>query len=109
MPEKLFIKAVQMGLGVVDLTREQTEKFVKDFAKKNNLTVKESRKTAQKLLDEAKQARKKLNKHIDLMVNKALTKSGVATKKDIERLEKKIAASRSHPPKNKKKTKKRSP
>ncbi len=90
--EKLITKAVQIGLGIADLTREEVEKFVDEFSKKNKSNTKEGRKLVDRLIKDGEAAKKKLEEKVEEKVKSALKKMPVATKADIERLEKKIDA-----------------
>ena len=44
MADKILTKALQFGLGVYDLTREQAEKLVKEITKNQEVNRKEGRK-----------------------------------------------------------------
>ena len=90
MVEKLLTKAIQLGLGVADVTREQVEKFVKEVSKYKEMNTKQGRRMVDKLLKEAKASKKKLEAKIDAHIKKAIAKANIVTKKDLARLEKRI-------------------
>lgn len=92
MVEKLVAKAVQLGLGIADITREEVEKFVGEVVKDRDANTREGRKLVDDLLRDAEAARKKLEARIDKRLKKMLGKTSFATKSDIARLEKKIDA-----------------
>ena len=92
MVEKLLTKAIQLGFGVVDVTREQVEKFVKEVSKNKEVNTKEGRKMVDKILKDAKASKKKLETKIETHAKKVVDKANIVTKKDLARLEKKIDA-----------------
>lgn len=101
MVEKMITKAVQLGLGVMDVTKEQVEKFVKEVTKNNKTNVAEGRKMVDKILKDAKVAKDKLEKKIDAQVKKIIEKSNLATKKDLKDLEQKLKPSKAKTTKKK--------
>lgn len=91
MVEKLITKAFQLGLGVLDLTREQAEKLVKEVTKNSEVHKKEGRKMVDKMMKDAEKAKMNLEKKIEFHVKKVIEKTEFATKRDIEILEKKLS------------------
>ena len=88
MAEKILLKAFQLGLGVMDLTKQEVSKIVKDLNIDTN--TKEGRKLVDKFVKDGKEASKKLEKKIADHSKKL--SSGFVTRKDFERLEKKLDA-----------------
>lgn len=86
----LIKKGVLMGLGAATLTKEKAEQFVDELVKKGELSKDERPKVVQDLLDKAEEQEKELYDKISDQVNKAIAKLDIPTKKDFERLEKKI-------------------
>lgn len=86
----LIKKGVLMGLGAATLTKEKAEQFVDELVKKGELSKDERPKVVQDLLDKAEEQEKELYDKISGQVNKAIAKLDIPTKKDFERLEKKI-------------------
>ncbi len=88
MPDKFFKKVFQFGLGVADLTKEEARKLVKELDVDHN--TKEGRKMVNKLISQGKESSKKLEKKIGEEMKKL--SSNFVTKKDLERVEKKLDA-----------------
>ena len=84
--KKLIRRSILLGMGVYSLTKDKLDKFVSDLEKDKKLSRKEGRKLADDLLKDVGTYRKKLVKVI-------LSESGLATKEDIKRIEKKLAES----------------
>ncbi|MCM2325244.1 MAG: hypothetical protein NDI94_02185 [Candidatus Woesearchaeota archaeon] len=88
MAEKMIIRAFQLGLGIVDITKEEVQKLVKELKVDEN--TKEGRKLVASLIKNGKEASVKLEKKIEQHSKKL--SSNFVTKKDLDRLEKKIDA-----------------
>ena len=86
----LFKKGVLMGLGAITITKEKVEEVVDELIKKGELSKDERSKAIQDMLKKAEDQEKILIDKVSAEVNKAIVKLGIPTKKDIERLEKKI-------------------
>ena len=86
----LFKKGVLMGLGAITMTKEKIEQVVDELIKKGELTQDERAKAIKDLLKKAEEQEKAFADKVSVEVNKAIVKLGVLTKKDLERLEKKI-------------------
>lgn len=86
----LFKKGVLMGLGAITITNEKAEQLVDELIKKGELSKDEPSKAIQDLLKKAEEQEKLLIDKVNAEVNNAIVKLGVPTKKDLERLEKKI-------------------
>ncbi len=101
----LLKKTLQLGFGITALTKEKAEKFVKEAKKHYNLNEKEGKKLVADLLKQSDKTQKEIagivKKHVDLAVNA----TGLATKKDLANLEKKLVGKKK-PTKKKAKKKK---
>ena len=86
----LFKKGVLMGLGAVTITKEKAEQIVDELVKKGELAKDKRSQAVQDLLKKAEEQEKILIDKVSSEVNKAIVKLGIPTKKDLERLEKKI-------------------
>ncbi|MDW7679140.1 MAG: phasin family protein [bacterium] len=86
----LFKKTVLMGLGAITITKEKAEQIVDELVKKGELAKDDRSKAIQDLLKKAEEQEKILVDKVSAEVNKAIEKLGLPTKKDLERLEKKI-------------------
>lgn len=86
----LLKKGYLMGLGAVTLTREKAEQIVDDLIKKGEVARENRPQFIQDLMKKAEEHEKELTAKIEKEVNKAISRLNIATKEDIERLEKKI-------------------
>ena len=86
----LLKKAVLMGLGVITLTKEKVEQIVDELIKKGELTEDERSKAVRDLLTKIEEQEKALNEKISSMVKNSIEKLDIPSRKDIEKLERKI-------------------
>jgi len=86
----LIKKGVLMGLGAITLTKEKVEQVVDELVKKGELTKDDGPQAVKNLLKKAEEQEKEFFDKISAEVKKAIAKMDIPTKKDIERLEKKI-------------------
>ena len=86
----LFKKAMYMGVGMAELTREKLEEFSREMIEKGELSEKEGRRLVDEMLRKSEEARKSLEKKVDATVEKALGRINIATRDDLENLEKKL-------------------
>ncbi len=86
----LFKKAMYMGVGLAELTREKLEEFSREMIEKGELSEKEGRRLVDEMLRKSEEARKSLEKKVDATVEKALGRINIATRDDLEELEKKL-------------------
>jgi len=93
---ELVRKAMLMGIGVLSLTRETAEKLAADLAKKGEVTEEEGKRLADELIERGNKERAQIRATIEKHVQKLLAETGVATKSDLERLEKRLASLEKH-------------
>ncbi len=87
---ELIKKTLLTGIGLAVVTKDKAETFVKDLVEKGELTENEGKDFISSILAKSEQAKKDLEERVETIVNKVLGTMNVATKADIERLEKKI-------------------
>lgn len=95
----LIKKILFAGMGLASMTKQKAEAIVKPLVKKGEFSEKEGRKFSSELLKKSQGARKGLEKMIDGLVKRTLSKMNIPTKDDylnlsqrIEKLEKKSKA-----------------
>jgi len=88
--QNLIRKGLLLGIGTAALTKEKAEKFVKDMTKDQKIDSVEGKKFVNELLSQSKKQGQKLQVMVGKEVQRAMEKTGVATKKDLQALEKKI-------------------
>ena len=87
---ELIKKTMLTGIGLTVVTKEKVEDLARGLVEKGELTKKEGKEFIESILKKSEQAKNDLDEKIENIVNKVLGKVNVATKADIERLEKKI-------------------
>ncbi len=84
------------GIGIATLTKEKAEQIVGDFIKKGDINKEEGKAIVKELLEKSEEQRKDLIKRIDERTRETLKEKGVASKKDIKRLEERIEKLEAH-------------
>ena len=77
--------------GVAELTRHQAERIVKDFVKSGEVRRQQASSTVKDLLETSKVARTELVRLVRSEIQNQIAGLGLVTKRDLERLERRIA------------------
>ncbi len=86
----LIKKAMLMGLGIINLTKEKAEEFVDELIKRGEVAKEEKFKVVDRLLKQAHEQEKELMQKISEMVKKTIAEMGIPTKEDLEKILKKL-------------------
>ncbi len=86
----LVKKAMLIGLGMINLTREKAEEFVDELIKKGEVAKTEKFKMVDRLLKMANAQEKELMQKVSEMVRKTIAEMGLPTKEDMEKIMKKL-------------------
>lgn len=79
------------GSGVAELTRHQAEQIVKDLVKAGDVRRQQASSAARDLYDRSKENRKQLTSIVRSEIQNQVKNLGLASKRDLERLERRIA------------------
>ena len=79
------------GSGVAELTRHQAEQVVKDLVKQGEVRRKQASSVAKDLVERSRENRVELVRIIRAEIRNQIESLGVASKRDFERLERRIA------------------
>ena len=77
--------------GVAELTRHQAERIVKDFVKSGDVRRKQASGAVKELMQTSKAARKELARLVRSEIQNQIESLGLATQRDLERLERRVA------------------
>ncbi|MCK4650098.1 phasin family protein [Candidatus Pacearchaeota archaeon] len=89
--QSLVRNSLLIGFGTAALTKEKAEKFVKEITKNQKINSTEGKKLVNDLLIQSKKQGEKLQTIVNKEVQRTINKIGIATKKDLKVLEKKIS------------------
>lgn len=89
--ESLLGKFLLSGLGVLVLTEEKIEKFIEELTKEGEITQKGKKKLLTEIIEKGEEKKKEIEGKIREKVENMLSQMNVATKNDIQKLEKRIA------------------
>ena len=84
-------KILLASLGAVSMTREKAEKIFDEYVARGQAERGNRNGFVKELMDHADKARKDVEKMVSDQVQAAIGKLDLATKKDIERIEQKLA------------------
>jgi len=87
---EIIRKAMLLGLGVLSLTKEKAEEMVDELIKRGEVSREEKFKMVDKLLKEAEKQEEELTGKINETAQKLITKMGLATKKDLDDISKRL-------------------
>ena len=90
MPTDILRKIKLFGIGAMALTQEKLEEFTQEMVKKGEMNREEGKKFVIEVLLEKDKQLKKIGAKIDQKIKNAIERSGAATKKDIQTLEKRF-------------------
>jgi len=88
--ESLLGRFLLSGLGVLVLTQEKIEEFIKELTKKGEIAQRENKELLTEIIEKGEEKRKEIEGKIREKVKKVLSQMNVATKGDIQKLEKRI-------------------
>lgn len=83
-------KAILLGLGLFDLTREKAKKLADELVKRGEVAKDEKPEFLKKLLKRRKEAREEIGKLVEERVGKALSRLNIATKSDLDELKRAV-------------------
>jgi len=79
-------KSLLTGIGLTLMTKDKVEELGKELVERGEMSEKEGKEFIDELVKKSEKARKDLDAKIERLVQDALEKTNVATKRDIEKL-----------------------
>lgn len=83
-------KSVYLGLGILSMTRERAEEIIDDLVERGKVSKDESAKAVRDLMDRVENEKRSLEKKINSMVEDTIKRMHLATRHDIDALNKKL-------------------
>lgn len=87
---ELMKKTLLTGIGLAIMTKEEVHKIGRELVEKGELSQKEGKELVDDLLKKSEQAQKDMESKVHKLVQDAVEKLNVATKKDIAELVKRV-------------------
>ncbi len=87
---ELLRKTALMGMGLATVTNERIKEIANKISEDAKLTAEESKQLADQLMNDAAEAKSRYEEQLIASVRSAIDDLNIATKNDIERLEKKL-------------------
>ncbi|WJH36078.1 polyhydroxyalkanoate synthesis regulator [Paenibacillus aurantius] len=85
-------KAIALGLGITAASRDKVQQFVDELVVKGELGQSESRDVVNRLIARGEEHRSEIKRMVQEQVRKVLADLDVATKQDLEDLERRMTA-----------------
>jgi len=86
----LIKKIMLTGVGMASLTKDKIEELGKELIEKGKLSEKEGKELLNELKEKAEESRKEMETRTDKLVKDSLKKMNLASRDDLEKLEKKL-------------------
>ena len=86
----LIKKIMLTGVGMASLTKDKIEELGKELIEKGKLSEKEGKELLNELKEKAEESRKEMETRTDKLVKDSLEKMNLASRDDLEKLEKKL-------------------
>ena len=83
-------KAVFIGAGLASMTADKIEEAVAEIVRRGEISEKQGRELIQDLKDRSGKARKELGDRVEKMIEEALLKLKIPTRKEIEDLKARV-------------------
>ncbi len=83
-------KSFLLGLGAATLTKDQAEKIVKEFVKRNEMTINEGKELLGKVNAASMEERKRISRFIEQEAKRISRKFGIASYSRVENLKEKL-------------------
>ncbi len=87
-----FRKAVFLGLGIISVAKETTERLVNELVAKGELTEDEAKKFLDELLQKGEEYRQELKGLIRQEVDKLRSELGLVTRSEVDEIKERLAA-----------------
>jgi polyhydroxyalkanoate synthesis regulator phasin len=79
-------KAIFIGAGLASLTAEKIEEAVAEIVRRGEISEKQGRELVQDLKERSGKARKELGEKVEKMIDEALQKMKIPTRKEVDEL-----------------------
>jgi len=83
-------KAIFIGAGLASMTAEKIEEAVAEIVRKGEISEKQGRELVQDLKERSGKARKELGEKVEKMIEEALKRLNLPTRREIEELKTRI-------------------
>jgi polyhydroxyalkanoate synthesis regulator phasin len=88
---ELFKKTIWLGAGLAVMTTEKIEEAVAEIIKKGQLSEKEGKELMADLVEQSKNAKRKLAEKVEKIINHTLQKMNIPNRKEMEELRARVA------------------
>jgi polyhydroxyalkanoate synthesis regulator phasin len=86
-----MVKAINLGLGAISLTKEKAENFIDEMVERGEISKEDARQTLEDVMKMGEEHREEVRSMIREEIESWKTKFGVVSRADYEKLEQRIA------------------
>lgn len=87
---ELIKKAFYTGLGAAELTREKVEDLARELSERGKVSESEVKKFVDEMVSKSQERKDQVKKQLEKMTEDALKKMNLASREDLEALEKRL-------------------
>ncbi len=87
---RFMVKAINLGLGAVSLTKEKAEKFIDEMVEKGEINKEEAKQTLDDVMKKGEEHREEVRKMIREEIENWKARFPVVSRADYEKLEQRI-------------------
>ncbi|OKY75145.1 MAG: hypothetical protein BM485_09200 [Desulfobulbaceae bacterium DB1] len=87
---ELIKKAFYTGLGAAELTREKVEDLARELSERGKVSESEVKKFVDEMVGKSQERKDQVKKQLEKMTEDALKKMNLASREDLEALEKRL-------------------
>ena len=88
---EILKKSILASIGVLDLSAEKVRKAVDKLVEKRRINKEEAKKLVDELVERGKKEKEKLEKALERGLTKGLKLTNIASRQQVEKLEKRLA------------------
>jgi polyhydroxyalkanoate synthesis regulator phasin len=87
---RFMVKAINLGLGAISLTKEKAESFIDEMVEKGEINKEEANQTLEDVMKKGEEYRGEMRNMIHEEINNWKDRFGVVSRSDYEKLEQRI-------------------
>jgi len=86
----IFRRSLLLGLGLISLTKEKTEEFLKELMERGKMSKEEAQRFLDELIEKGKNQKEELKSEIDEELRKIIKDLNLVTREELNLLENRI-------------------
>ena len=87
---RFMVKAINLGLGAISLTKEKAEKFIDEMVEKGEISKEDAKQTLEDVMKKGEEHKEEVRNLVREEIDSWKSKFGVVSRADYEKLEQRI-------------------